>query len=92
MTRRLKQWSALVFLLTVAVFDPVPAKAADCQLFMFNCGLFVNYPNFVYQCDSSVICQVVDECLEVACPTGEWECWEPCSPGGGPCGYGMCEP
>lgn len=92
MTRRLRQWSALIFLLTVAAFGLKPVKAADCQLFMFNCGFYVVYPNFVYNCDSSVICQVVDECLRVACPDGSWSCWEPCSPGGGPCGSGTCEP
>lgn len=92
MTRRLKQWSALVFLVTaLTAADPMPVQAADCWSFMNNCNVTASWPFFVFDCGPGVSCGDVGACLEEACPGGVGECFsESCEPNGGPCGWGYC--
>jgi hypothetical protein len=92
MTQRLKQWSVLLFLFTaLTAADPVPLEAqADCTSFYNNCAVQSSWPYFQFSCDPGVSCGQIGDCLAEACPGGGGQCYEACSPSGGPCGWGVC--
>lgn len=92
MARRLKQWSAVLFLFTtLTTADSVTLKAANCTSFMNDCSVSTSWPYFQFDCGPGITCEEIGFCLAEACSGGGGICNPTCEPSGGPCGWGVCQ-
>ena len=92
MSRRIKQFSVLIFLLAAITNEvSVPLQATDCTAFFSNCNVNPQYPYFTFSCSPGPpSCSQVDDCIEESCPAGSSLNCDPGDAFIGANGWGYC--